>query len=209
MPDESSLYVGSEPLKGIAALFLVEGCLLGGHPNWNKSEAVRLTKKDSLALNVEIDPAGFGKAMVTICEMVCDVFRQEPRLLELTSPVFVLGDLHGNFPDLINFEKTLWGLGPTLTPSCFLFLGDYVDRGAHSVEVIAYLFAYKVQNPKRIWLLRGNHEIREVQLRYTFLKEATTKFGETLGKQVWQSVNLAFDALPLAAVIDDRDSTLN
>ncbi|XP_049770960.1 uncharacterized protein LOC126111054 [Schistocerca cancellata] len=129
--------------------------------------------------------------------------------MQISQLAFILlftGDLHGNFPDLINFEKTLWGLGPTLTPSCFLFLGDYVDRGAYSVEVIAYLFAYKVQNPKRIWLLRGNHEIREVQLRYTFLKEATTKFGETLGKQVWQSVNLAFDALPLAAVIDDRVS---
>ena len=37
-----------------------------------------------------------------------------------------------------------------------------------------------------------------------FFRECLSKFGDTLGKEVWDAIKSVFDVLPLAAVIDDK-----
>ena len=55
---------------------------------------------------------------------------------ELSAPVKIFGDLHGQFGDLMRlFEE--YGAPNTagdITYIDYLFLGDYVDRGSHSLE---------------------------------------------------------------------------
>ncbi len=76
------------------------------------------------------------------------------------APIKLFGDLHGQFGDLMRlFEE--YGTPSTagdITYIDYLFLGDYVDRGAHSLETICLLLALKIEHPKNVHLIRGNHE---------------------------------------------------
>lgn len=58
-----------------------------------------------------------------------------------------------------------------------LFLGDYVDRGFFSLEVLVFLYAYKIRFPEQVIMLRGNHESRAMTEHFTFRSEVLQKFA--------------------------------
>lgn len=109
--------------------------------------------------------------IIEITNRVAQIFSAESMLLEVSPPLRIFGDVHGQFTDLL---KLLNGTG--VPPSSrYLFLGDYVDRGFHSVEVVLLLFAFKIKYPDDVFLLRGNHEVQPVNRRYGFFNEVTSR----------------------------------
>ena len=68
--------------------------------------------------------------------------------------IFAIGDIHGCYDRL----KTLMDKIPIdLSRDTLVFIGDYIDRGPNSVEVVEYLMKLKKRVPEVIFL-KGNHE---------------------------------------------------
>jgi serine/threonine protein phosphatase 1 len=68
---------------------------------------------------------------------------------------FAIGDIHGEIAQLRQLLSSLPALDETDT---LVFLGDYVDRGPHSAEVVEYVRTLQQQIAAKVVALRGNHE---------------------------------------------------
>jgi len=131
-----------------------------------------------------------------IVESASNLFAEEPNLIRLRDPISVCGDIHGQFYDLIRLMHTAGK--PKNTK--YLFLGDYVDRGQFSTEVIFYLFAHKITYHRTFFMIRGNHECRHITKFFNFKEECIYKYD----LEVYDSIMKAFDNLPIAATINHK-----
>jgi len=130
-----------------------------------------------------------------LCDMVKEILMEESNVQPVNSPVTVCGDIHGQFYDLVE----LFRKGGEIPKTSYVFMGDFVDRGHHSVETLQLLLCYKARYPQSITLLRGNHECRQVTQVYGFYDECFRKYGSA---NAWKYCTEVFDYLTLACVID-------
>lgn len=131
-----------------------------------------------------------------LIERAFSVFCLEENLIILDAPATVCGDIHGQFYDLLRLLEL--GGDPGVTN--YLFLGDYVDRGMFSMECVILLFAHKINFPDKFFMLRGNHECRHLTSYFSFKDECLHKYNV----EIYDAIMDAFDALPLAAVLNGQ-----
>jgi serine/threonine protein phosphatase 1 len=69
--------------------------------------------------------------------------------------IFAVGDIHGCFAKLISLMDII-DIDPK--KDTLLFIGDYIDRGTQSKEVVDYLIDLP-RRQSRVIFLKGNHEV--------------------------------------------------
>jgi len=136
------------------------------------------------------------KQITLLCQAARDVFINQPILLELEAPIKIVGDVHGQYYDLLR----LFEYGGFPPEANYLFLGDYVDRGKQSLETVCLLLAYKVKFPENFFLLRGNHECASINRIYGFYDECKRRYSI----KIWRTFTDCFNTLPVSAIVDEK-----
>ncbi|CAG9313227.1 unnamed protein product [Blepharisma stoltei] len=133
----------------------------------------------------------------SLCDKCKEILIKESNVAFVRAPVIVCGDFHGQLNNLIEIFN-MKGHIPTKN---YLFIGDYVDRGRNSVELISLLIALKIRYPDCIMLTRGNHESRSISRWYGFYDECLHKYHSA---SVWNFFTDLFDYFPLAGIIEGK-----
>jgi hypothetical protein len=108
----------------------------------------------------------------------------------------VVGDIHGQFSDLLLvFQK----FGRPSARLRYLFNGDIVDRGPRSIACWLVLCALKMASPDFLFITRGNHESRTINLLHSsFARECATSYPQAF----YVKCQHVFDELPVAYTIN-------
>ncbi len=137
--------------------------------------------------------------MYEIMQDIENIFRKEPIVIKRNDlrNFIIIGDLHG---DLLSLERIMEILNKWY--GAVVFLGDYVDRGENSLETVLNAFHMKLEKPDLVFLLRGNHELEDVNSYYGFRMELISRFGSK-GEELFHRFNEIFSQMPIAMIADN------
>ena len=137
------------------------------------------------------------KILEKIIQMAINNLEKEKPLIKRNGNYIIVGDIHGNLHDLLRIFR-LYGYPPAQK---YIFLGDYVDRGEFSIDVITMLLVLYNSYPDNITLIRGNHEFTEINSVYGFQAECMERFGDN---GIFKLFNEAFEFLPIACILNEE-----
>jgi protein phosphatase len=136
------------------------------------------------------------KAIVRqMCMDLVELWKNSKSLIEIASPCYVIGDIHGHVLDLYRIIAT-FGM-PNSTP--YLFLGDLVDRGEFSVQTVLLIFCLILLYPSKVFIIRGNHEFQQLAQEGGFMKQVEEEYDDIV---VFDMIMETFAYMPLSCLID-------
>lgn len=94
------------------------------------------------------------KILVDLLANLQKIILSEDTVMRVSGDAIVASDVHGKVLDMIRVFREFGFPSDRL----YVFLGDYLDRGPYGLETFIFLAELKVQYPKNVILLRGNHE---------------------------------------------------
>jgi protein phosphatase len=125
--------------------------------------------------------------------------------LEIPEKLAIIGDLHGDLCALLKIFKRIKIEEFVMNHNNkIIFLGDYVDRGSASIEILYKICCLKIRHPQSIILMRGNHEApKEFPISsHDLPKRMIERFGKRLGMEVYQTkIFELFNMLYLVVII--------
>ena len=80
--------------------------------------------------------------VLSLCNKAKEILMQEQNVHHVPIPATVVGDIHGQFYDLLE----LFDVGGQVPSVNYVFMGDFVDRGYYSVETFLLLLALKARS---------------------------------------------------------------
>jgi protein phosphatase len=128
-------------------------------------------------------------------------------IVEPNGEALVIGDLHGDLESLslILQESQFLQKLKEKNDATLIFLGDYGDRGDKSVEIYYTILKIKLNFPKQVLLLRGNHEGPKdlVASPHDLPDRFHAKFGED-AMQVYEKTRSFWSCLYNAVFVNER-----
>ena len=174
---------------------------------WVKGLIERMKDMDNKKNNTEkyIDKIYLLKMLLKVKKIFDS---QKEALIDVNIPLgekfTVVGDLHGQFYDLLHIFE-INGYPSETNP--YLFNGDYVDRGVFSLECITTLIAYKILYPNHLFMARGNHESVNLNQMYGFKNEVIDKYGKD--ERMYECFTEFFKSLPLGHILNKQVSVVH
>ena len=149
--------------------------------------------------------------ILNLISEVKPILEKDQSLIRIRSPCKIFGNIYGIYDDLMRFFESYGNPSDDnqmgdINVMQYIFLGDFCDRGYHSLEVIFLLFALKIKYPQFIYLIRGHHEDKNINIKYGLGEECMERLSDDIReeKSIFANINKVFDLLPFGVLVDNN-----
>lgn len=124
------------------------------------------------------------------------------------SKVVIIGDIHSSLHSLfeiLSLQRKYFSNNFTLKENHYIiFLGDFLDRGPYSIEILVLIFILKLKNFKNVYITQGNHENIDTNSAFGFKEELYNQIHENT-HELFLKVNSVLNKLPEAIFVQYKN----